>query len=128
MDDPNDIARSSGFNVPDVDPEDDENNLPQINHIDGNKVNNNVENLQWVDASGNALHAYKTGLNTNCGCTHSLAVPIIDTKTGVLYCTIKALCEYFGINYNSGRNALNGYQPFPKNIDLSGHNFEKYSC
>lgn len=38
------------------------NNLPQINHIDGNKQNNCVENLEWCDNSYNQLHAFKNGL------------------------------------------------------------------
>lgn len=36
--------------------------LPQVNHIDGNKQNNTAMNLEWCDASGNLIHAYKTGL------------------------------------------------------------------
>ena len=39
------------------------NNLPQVNHKDGNKLNNNVENLEWVDNLENRAHAVKTGLH-----------------------------------------------------------------
>ena len=35
------------------------NNLPQVNHIDSNRQNNNVKNLEWVTAKENTQHAVK---------------------------------------------------------------------
>lgn len=37
-------------------------NLPQVNHIDGNKDNNKVTNLEWCDQSYNITHALANGL------------------------------------------------------------------
>ena len=37
-------------------------NLPEVNHIDGNKSNRHYANLEWISRSGNAAHAYKTGI------------------------------------------------------------------
>jgi hypothetical protein len=34
-----------------------------VNHKDGNRTNNNLENLEWVSQSENVKHAYRSGLN-----------------------------------------------------------------
>lgn len=37
-------------------------NKPEVNHIDGNRMNNKVTNLEWATRSENEKHAYDTGL------------------------------------------------------------------
>lgn len=37
-------------------------NLPYVNHIDGNKHNYSLDNLEWCTASENTTHAIKSGL------------------------------------------------------------------
>lgn len=37
-------------------------NLSQVNHIDGNKLNNSLENLEWVSNAQNTQHGYNNNL------------------------------------------------------------------
>lgn len=39
--------------------------LDQINHLDGNKRNNHISNLEWSNNSLNAIHAFDNGLHTS---------------------------------------------------------------
>lgn len=38
------------------------NSLPEVNHIDGNKLNNSIENLEWISRMDNELHCRQNGL------------------------------------------------------------------
>lgn len=46
-------------------------NYPEVNHLDGDRKNANVENLEWCTTSQNIKHAFKIGNKNNRGENHS---------------------------------------------------------
>ena len=59
---------------------DDPTHKTDVNHIDGNKLNNSVDNLEWISRSDNVKHAYQIGLNRPSGGGHNKkAIRIVET-------------------------------------------------
>ncbi len=48
-------------------------NLKEVNHLDGNKLNNNLSNLEWCSHLGNMKHAFSTGLANNTGSKNGMS-------------------------------------------------------
>lgn len=48
-------------------------NLPEVNHDDGDKMNNFYKNLEWMTHADNVKHGHRTGLTNNVGSNHGMA-------------------------------------------------------
>ena len=89
---------------------DNPNNLPQVNHIDGNKLNNNINNLEWTDNSANTQHGYDNNLY-HFGTSKSYPVNVYLKKNYKLigtYPSIRNMCKELKLNRKTVSAILNG--------------------
>lgn len=81
------------------------NNLPEVNHEDGNKANDHISNLEWISTSDNEKHAYRTGLKKAAylgkfGKDHNQSIAVLAVKdTSILEFESKTACaKHFNVS------------------------------
>lgn len=69
--------------------------LPQVNHLDGNKLNNHVANLEWCDAYDNVMHTIRTGLRPSSPALSPVPCATTDEAGNILqaYPSMNALVK-----------------------------------
>lgn len=81
-------------------------NKPTVNHIDGVKYNNRVENLEWATYSEQEFHAHKIGLKKD-----KKAVDMVDIFTGKVLAVYESMHEadrQTGVNYRNIHSVCTG--------------------
>lgn len=87
-------------------------NHPEVNHKDGNKLNNHASNLEWVSHKENIHHSIRTGLNKSQGASNKqfkglIVATNIATNEKTIFCGKKALTEA-GFDYSSVYAVIGG--------------------
>lgn len=88
-------------------------NLEQVNHIDGDKNNNSVENLEWCTNLENMRHSFKTG-------THKVRTGNNAPNTKLTEDKVKKIREELRIE--TGRNIAKKYNMSEGMISMIKHN------
>ena len=101
-------------------------NKKDVNHINGNKANNNISNLEWCTRSENIKHAFRIGLSnisnkqknrfiamtkSQIGANNPAARKLINTETGEIFDTIKEVLHLVNLKRTTFQAMLNNQNP-----------------
>lgn len=82
------------------------NNYKYINHIDSNKLNNSIDNLEWCTNSYNVKHGWDSGNRTHKNNT-KVKVELNGNQIGI-YSSIRKTCEDLGLDRHKVARILKG--------------------
>ncbi len=80
-----------------------------VNHKNGIKTDNNLENLEWVTPKENSLHAFLNGLVKHPAKSHQ---QVLDNETGLIYDTILALAKALNRTYTGTKKRVHKDERF----------------
>lgn len=84
--------------------------LPIVNHLDGNKLNNSLSNLAFTDHAGNIRHGYLTGL------IKKKRRKVINMKTAIVYESVREAATQNGIRHSTLKGYLSGQRTNPTSL------------